>query len=113
MSVVRVGLCEGHHSVPVEGYIFPAEIDPLDIAGMRKKISDFFESHLEWGTHVRPSQWSYDDYYVETSDDYVHLFVSDLTVAVAEVIHYCYDYGITLILFHYDRDTGEYYPQYM
>lgn len=113
MSIVSVGLCEGRHPMPVHGYIFPAEIDPLDIAGMRKQINDYFDSHLEWGKHLRASQWSYDDYYVETSDDHVHLYVSGLTVAVAEVIRYCYNHGVRLTLYHYDRNTGGYYPQYM
>lgn len=113
-KIVSIGLCRGRHEIPaVEDYIFQQELDPLDIKGMFSTIDGFFKTHLEWGQHLRASQWGYEDNMVYTSNDEVNLYVTGLTVAVAEVIRYCYHNGIALTLYHYDRASGEYYPQTM
>lgn len=90
------GLCEGRHQIPaVEKYIFPAEVDPLDISGLEKTVEEVLKP--------RPfGCWP---------EDPVYLYVTGLTVALVAVINVCYRYGIELCLWHYNRDTGEYYPQ--
>lgn len=113
MAIISVGLCRRRHTMPVEDYIFPQDVNPLDIQGMYSSIDEFFKTHLEWGNHLRCSDWGSEDEYVFTSNDTVHLYVSGLTVAVAEVIRYCYLNGISLVLFHYDRESGKYYHQTM
>lgn len=97
--------------MPVSEYIFPSNIDPRDIDGMYETIDKFFSSHLEWGNHLRGIGMT--DESVWTSNDKVELYVSGLTVAVAEVIRYCHINYIELTLYHYDRETGNYYPQTM
>lgn len=89
---VTLGLCQGRHTLPVEDYIFPMEINPLDLVGLRnqaiRKIEDCLDRYNE-----------------------IELYVTGLTVALVEVINACRQFGIKLTLFHYDRDTCEYYPQ--
>lgn len=43
--------------------------------------------------------------------DSVDLYVTGLTVALGEIIRYCATAAIPLTLWHFDRDTGSYYPQ--
>ena len=111
MKRMKVGLCEGRHEMPVSEYIFPSEVNPIDLDGMHSTIDRFFTTHIEWGMHLRGLGTT--DELVYTSNDSVDLYVSGLTVAVAEVIRYCHVNYIALTLYHYDRETGEYYPQIM
>lgn len=46
-----------------------------------------------------------------TSINHLVLYVTGLTVALGEVIKYCFENIIDLTLMHYDRNTNEYYAQ--
>ena len=83
-----LGLCEGRHELPVEGYIFGNQLDPLDLEGMAKQV------------HEKLS---------DCSD--LTLYVTGLTVALGEVIAYCFANDIELTLMHFDRNSNSYYPQ--
>ena len=41
----------------------------------------------------------------------LNLYVTGLTVAVIAILNVCRGEDINVTLWHYDRDTGEYYPQ--
>lgn len=41
------------------------------------------------------------------------LDIKGMFATVAEVIRYCYSNGISLTLYYYNRESGEYYPQTM
>lgn len=91
---LNVALCQGRHLIPqaTNGSIFPMEIDPLDLVDMAKTIStklDPIKSHISL----------------------INLYVTGLTVALIEAVKYCESNKINLTLYHYNRDTGEYYPQ--
>lgn len=90
MNPINLALCKGRHNIPqaTDGAIFENEINPLDIAGMAKTVAEKLEDALM-----------------------VNLYVTGLSVALAEVIKYCYENNISLILWHFNKDTGEYYPQ--
>lgn len=83
-------LCEGRHQTTkeVEGAIFSNTLDPLDIDGMEKIASDKLEG-------------------VQS----LTLYVTGLSVALVTVINICHQKEIKLILMHFDRSTGNYYPQ--
>ncbi|OQA07947.1 MAG: hypothetical protein BWY65_01678 [Firmicutes bacterium ADurb.Bin373] len=85
----KMGLCRGRHDIPgVDNYIFPSQVDPLDLAGMEAAAAAALAG-------------------VEALD----LYVTGLTVALVAVINYCRQAGISLTLWHFDRESGDYYPQ--
>lgn len=90
MKKLSLALCEGRHSIPdaIDGAIFPNTIDPLDLGGMAQTVRERLHDA-----------------------DSVDLYVTGLTVALGEVIRYCATMAIPLTLWHYNRDTDNYYPQ--
>jgi len=83
------GLCAGRHEMPqVREYIFPNELDPLDLMGMEQQAKSKLAGISE-----------------------LVLYVTGLTVALISVLNVCRELNIKLTLMHYDRSTGGYYPQ--
>lgn len=90
---IVAGLCKGRHEIPeVTEYVFPQELDPLDIEGMTATAEQFLEDRKARS---------------------LTLYVTGLTVACIAVINAarCSRYGVSVTLMHYDRVTGTYYPQ--
>lgn len=83
-----MGLCAGRHEIPVREYIFPNELDPLDIKGMEMQAREKLAGTSE-----------------------LILYVTGLTVALVAVVNVCRELNIKLTLMHYDRTSGDYYPQ--
>lgn len=83
-------LCAGRHNIPeaIDGAILPTSVDPTDLPGISATVAEKLRS-------------------VED----LTLYVTGLTVAVVEVIKFCQAHNIGLMLMHYDRTTGDYYPQ--
>ena len=83
-------LCEARHDIPqaVDGAIFPSVFNPADINALQRIVRE----KLENVTHLK-------------------LYVTGLTVALIEVINYCNIYDIDLKLYHYNRNTNDYYEQ--
>nr|DAH82248.1 MAG TPA: hypothetical protein [Caudoviricetes sp.] len=95
---INIALCEARHQMPehVTGSIFPNTVDPLDIEGITAIADDFMSAH--------------------TNDD-VNVYVTGLTVCTVAIIkaammRLATDKACpTLTLWHFDRATGDYYPQ--
>lgn len=83
-----MGLCAGRYEIPVREYIFPNELDPLDIKGMEMQAREKLAGTSE-----------------------LILYVTGLTVALVAVVNVCRELNIKLTLMHYDRTSGDYYPQ--
>lgn len=81
-------LCKGRHEMPVTESIFENELNPLDLAGMAATVAEQLQGVTE-----------------------LVVYVTGLTVALVEVIKYCNNNNIKLILMHFDRNTNSYYPQ--
>lgn len=83
-------LCEARHQMPTdcEGAIFPNTLNPTDLNGMMDIASEKLANVTE-----------------------LSLYVTGLTVALVTVINYCFAHNIELTLLHFDRDSGNYYPQ--
>lgn len=87
-KINKLGLCRGRHDIPnVTEYIFPCEVDPLDLNGMAKMVADKLK-----GIEV------------------LELYITGLTVALIEVVEYCNLNKVALTLMRFDRETGGYYP---
>ena len=85
-------LCEGRHKMPeeVEGVIFANSINPLDVNEMEKIASDKLEGI-----------------------QFLKLYVTGLSVALVAVVNVCHQKNIKLVLMHFDRETEDYYPQWV
>ena len=83
-------LCKGRHEIrdAIDGAVFPNTLDPLDVQAM--------------------------DLMAEQSIgqiDELDLYVTGLSVALTSVINYCRRKSVKLTLYHYNKETGDYYPQ--
>lgn len=87
-KITTLGLCEGRHELPVEGYVFGNTVNPIDLQGMMNTAHEALQD-------------------VEA----LELYVTGLTVACTTVIRYCLINLIPLKLMHFDRDRESYYPQ--
>lgn len=87
-----MALCEGRHSIPqaVDGAIFGNTINPLDTQGLQAEA----ESKLK-ALDIKS----------------LDLYVTGLTVALVAVLNTCRQLGIVVTLYHYDRESDNYYPQ--
>ena len=89
-ATLNMALCEGRHAIPnaTNGAIFGNTINPIDVCGLEEKALNKLEG-------VKA----------------LNLYVTGLSVALVAVINVCHREGIMLTLWHYDRDSGNYYPQ--
>lgn len=87
-----MALCEGRHAIPQaeDGSIFGNTIDPLDPQALQTEA----ESKLRVLD-------------IKSLD----LYVTGLTVTLVSVLNACRELGIVVTLYHYDRESGNYYPQ--
>ena len=84
------GLCRGRHDIPdVSDFLFDTQVNPLDVDTLTE--------------HVRS----------ELPEDcgQLVLYATGLTVALLAVVTICQQRDIGLTVMHFDRDSGEYYPQ--
>lgn len=90
------GLCEGRHEINdvTDGYIFGNTIaDPTDTEGLKEEAIDFF---LDKGVK---------------STECINIYVTGLTVALIAAINAAKEIGVTVTLYHFDRETGNYFAQ--
>lgn len=87
---VYMSLCAGRHEIPqaIDGSIFGTELDPLDLAGMETEAAEQLHGVVT-----------------------LNLYVTGLTVALIAVLNVCREQKIKVTLYHYNRETGDYYPQ--
>lgn len=113
-EIITLGLTEGRHDLPpVDGFIFPMEVDPTDLNyinnTVHEKLVEFVGIHKVPRTGI--NQDSYDDVACFEGKKHLHLYVTGLTILTASVISFCALNGISLTLLHYDREKGDYYQQ--
>lgn len=89
------GLCEGRHEIAgVAEYIFGNTIsDPTDTKGLKKEALAFF---VDNGVK---------------STESINIYVTGLTVALIAAINAAKEIGATVTLYHFDRETGNYFEQ--
>ena len=93
---MKLGLIKGRHEIPqVEGrYIFIEDLDPTDV----KEAEGKAYSVLAGIKAVYP-------------DKHIDLYVTGLTMALIAVLNASKRHGMSVTLHHFDRETGEYFPQ--
>lgn len=97
-KTINIALCEARHDMPecVIGAIYPNTVDPIDVAGINKTADAFMRDH---------------------SGDVVNVYVTGLTICTIAVVKAALMRLATdkpcpaLTLWHFDRATGDYYPQ--
>lgn len=95
---IVTALCEGRHDMPenVSGSVFPMSVDPTDIDTLDRVAVEFVKS---------------------CDGKNIHLVVTGLSVALVAVIKAVTacaaddSSATSLTLWHYDRNSGDYYPQ--
>lgn len=86
-----MGLCQGRHNIPgVTEYLYTSEVDPLDVQHLYSVAAEALS---------------------DTGITELDLYVTGLSVALLAVVSYCVKADIALTCYHFNRDTGEYYPQ--
>lgn len=90
-----IGLCKGRHTLPtaVTEYIYPTEVNPLDVQGLRKQA-------LHW---LRVN--------ADCERPHLTLYATGLSVALCAVIAACSEARWSITIMHYNRDDNSYYPQ--
>ena len=101
MADAHIGLCEGRHEIKtnegdlVDSYIFGVVDNPMDFMGHFHKAQEFF-------TDLVNIDAPYD----------IFLYVTGLTsLLTASLLAASKSSVASLILMHYDRESGNYIPQ--
>ena len=92
---MKIGSIRGRHEIPeVEGrYIFIEELDPTDVKGTEGKAYSVLAAIKRIG------------------EKHIDLYVTGLTMAVISVINAARRHGMKITVYHFDRETGKYFPQ--
>jgi len=87
-----LALCEARHDMPqnVHGAIFSTNVNPLDVSGLTEEAKRVLEP---------------------LKNGQVDIYVTGLTVALISALNACKELNITVNLYHFNRDTNEYYRQ--
>lgn len=114
-TTIKVGLCEGRHPLPVEGYIFPQEVaSPLDFNSHKKVVEQWIVNNLNLKV-VTKTITTIDGLdaviYTYDANKRVNLYVTGLTPCLTSAMQVFKQYNVPLTLWHFDRGTGTYVPQ--
>lgn len=92
-AVKKYALCEGRHEIPQakDGAIFPSIVKPV-VDELEAYADKFVYNHFLQGQTM-------------------HLYTTGLTMALLAVLNACKKHSIHVVVFHYNRDTGDYDPQ--
>lgn len=111
-KILNLAVCEGRHVIEpaTDGAIFGKSIPDDMLVNPKRLESRAFNALWNKCFH---RHWL-----VPTDDGdeipkflNLNLYVTGLTVAVIAILNVCRCEGITVTLWHYDRNTGKYYPQ--
>lgn len=122
---LNLALCEGRHEIKeaTDGAIFRGTIDSsvmknelmleeLAFSGIwnaaykhhKRHESGFLFPFVNWdGEDSEPLQLD--------PDLTINIYVTGLTVALIAALNVCRHEGLKVTIYHYDRESGEYFPQ--
>lgn len=101
--MVKVGLINNRHPMPVQNYIFEKEIENVfDFESIKNEIKEFILEKV--GVHTVLNHG------INQTDSQL-CYITGLSSVTAALVQVCAVYGVELTLMHYDRDTDEYVPQ--
>ena len=91
VDTASMELCKGRHSTPAtDGAIFETEVNPLDTAELEQTAKERLHS-----LDIKK----------------LNLYVTGLTVALIAVLNVAKELNIKVTLWHFDRESDEYYEQ--
>lgn len=109
------GLCAGHHDLPVSEYVFE-DVPPemiFNFTELNAIAEQFVTYHcntrVTLGTGV--SQNDNTDVFMWAGDP-LHVIATGSTACTTALMWACARYGVELVLWHYNRDNGNYVPQH-
>ena len=116
---IKLGLTDRHagEGMPaMDGFVFPSNInDVTDVKAMDKMAAEAILPLLSFErvakTALANAELSMGEQVVWESDKGIDLYVTGLTSLTAAVIKLAAHKGIPLTLWHFDRATGDYFPQ--
>ena len=115
---INMELFNGRHALPqpVDGAVFSSEVDPTNLVQLEgisfNSIWSICDSKGFTETVIREDPDGREEYVrVISRGVHLNLYVSGLTVALIATLNQCRRENITVTLWHYNRETGEYYPQ--
>ena len=118
MKQLIMGVCEGRHEMPCASFIFNQEVNPLDVAALEEaafnRIKSLVEEQgIEWemGYAYVPFQADMFDVCKYRYSCEAVIYVTGLTVAVMAAVNAARALCESVVLMHYDRESGQYYPQ--
>lgn len=97
-GILNVGLFDGRHNLPVKDYIFTGEFSPTDIKKINTTASAFFgRVNHNW----------------DTPPHTINIYITGLTAGTIAALSAASKIfpKADIVCWHYDRDTGEYFPQ--
>ena len=117
MKEIKVGLIKGRHEMPVDKYIFEDEIkDVFDTSFISSSIVQFLNNEVgidiaDFGTCL--NQYEMSDVAHFIGKHKLVVYVTGLSIVLAELIRLCAINGVHLTLMHYNNSTKEYVSQYI
>lgn len=123
MKQLNLALCQGRHDIPqaIDGAIFGSVIE--NMANTNRLESIAFDNIWNAAYHHYKNG---EPGYLRTAPDWdgcdmeplmlhpdlhVNIYVTGLTVALIAALNAMRKEGISVTLYHYDRDTDSYFPQ--
>ena len=105
--VINIAICEGRHTIApaVDGAVFGNEIAPEDLLNPNKLKT---QAAIALNNVVTAKSAD-----IQAADVIVNLYITGLTVAVIAAISAAKEIGYNVVCYHYDRNSGNYYPQYI
>jgi hypothetical protein len=96
MRELNMGLCLGRHEIKevTDCYFFPNEVDPTKPELLEIASNAVIEALIKAHKEVK-----------------INLYVTGLTVSLIAVLNSCKKHGVSITLFHFNRDTNTYFPQ--
>src|SRR5690554_532350 len=108
MKKIKIGICEGRHPLPVDHYIFPQEVNPLDVKQLEAistmrlvEISIQEEVEIKNTTVVLDNQVGYHDITIAVYDAKAMIYATGLTVAVLAVVKSAKQLFKEVVVMHY------------
>src|SRR5690554_3689884 len=112
MKEIRIGICKGRHPLPVDYYVFPQEVNPLEVEQLEEisnkrliEIAIQEKAKIENATVVLSNQVDYHDITVAVYNATVAIYATGLTVAVLAVVKAAKHLYKKVVVMHYDRDS--------
>lgn len=114
-DILSLGLVAGRHSMPVDGFVLESVADVTDVETIRKAVFASLSDKLgesiqvtDYGPCINGVDEDACHYQCKVE---LHLYVTGLTVVALEVERFCAMNGVPLVAYHFNRETGEYFPQ--